>query len=96
MGRIAVTFEWDESKARRNLQKHGVSFEEAVTVFADWRSTTIADPDHSVGELRFLILGTSAEGQVLVVSHTERGENIRIISARPATARERRKYAEQT
>ena len=91
-----MNFEWDESKARPNFQKHGISFEEAVTVFADWQSITIPDPDHSIGEARFLVLGTSVEGRILVVSHTERSENIRIINARRATGRERRKYAKQT
>jgi uncharacterized protein len=87
-----VKFEWDPQKAAGNLRKHGVSFDEAMTVFADWKSITLPDPDHSEGEERFLIVGTSSRGQVLVVSHAERGENIRIISARRADSRERRKH----
>jgi uncharacterized DUF497 family protein len=75
-----------------NLRKHGVSFDEAMTVFADEESITIPDPDHSEGEERFLVVGSSSRGRILVVSHAERGENIRIISARRADARERRKH----
>jgi uncharacterized DUF497 family protein len=63
-----VKFEWDAAKAKKNLQKHGISFEEAITVFADWRSLTIPDPEHSEGEARFLILGASSIGRILVVS----------------------------
>jgi uncharacterized DUF497 family protein len=87
-----VKFEWDSRKAAANLRKHGVTFDEAMTVFADWESITMLDPDHSEGEERFLIVGSSSRGQVLVVSHAERGENIRIISARRADARERQKH----
>ena len=87
-----MKFEWDPRKAAANLRKHSVTFDEAMTVFSDWESVTIPDPDHSEGEARYLILGRSSRGRVLVVSHTERGENIRIISARGSDARERRKY----
>ena len=87
-----MKFEWDPPKAMANLRKHGVSFDEAMTVFADEESITIPDPDHSEGEERFLVVGSSSRGRVLVVSHAERGENIRIISARRADARERRKH----
>jgi uncharacterized protein len=87
-----VKFEWDAQKAMANLRKHGVSFDEAMTVFADDESITIPDPDHSEGEERFLVVGSSSRGRILVVSHAERGENIRIISARRADARERRKH----
>jgi uncharacterized DUF497 family protein len=87
-----VKFEWDERKAASNLRRHRVSFDEAMTIFGDWHSITIPDPSHSEGEHRFLILGTSSRGRVLVVSHAERGENVRIISARCANARERREY----
>jgi uncharacterized protein len=87
-----VKFEWDPRKAAANLRKHGVSFDEAMTVFADWESVTIPDPNHSEGEERFLIVGSSSRGQILVVSHAERGENVRMISARRADARERRKH----
>lgn len=88
---MALTFEWDANKARTNLAKHGVSFEEAATLFADARSLTIPDPVHSAVEHRFVTLGTSHRGKLLVVVHTERGDNIRIISARLASRRERRK-----
>ena len=69
---MALTFEWDANKARTNLIKHGVSFEEAATVFADLRSLTIPDPVHSTVEHRFVILGMSHRGKLLVVVHTER------------------------
>lgn len=87
-----MKFEWDERKAATNLRKHGVSFDEAMTVFEDWESTTIADPDHSESEERYVIIGLSSRKRVLVVSHAERGENVRIISARRGDARERRGY----
>jgi uncharacterized DUF497 family protein len=87
-----VKFEWDPRKAAANVRKHRVSFDEAMTVFADWESITIPDPDHSEGEERLLIVGSSSRGRVLVVSHAERGENVRIINARRADARERRKH----
>ena len=86
------TFEWDANKAQANLAKHKVSFETATTVFGDLHSMTIPDPAHSQGENRFIILGRSHDGKLLVVVHTERGDNIRIISARPASRRERRQY----
>ena len=88
-----MKFEWDPRKATGNLRKHGVSFDEAMTVFADWESITIPDPDHSEEEERFIVIGISARGRILVVSHVERGENVRIISARRADARERTKHA---
>jgi uncharacterized DUF497 family protein len=86
------TFEWDANKAQANLAKHKVSFETATTVFGDPRSVTIPDPAHSQGENRFIILGRSYDEKLLVVVHTERGDNIRIISARPASRRERKQY----
>lgn len=89
-----VTFEWDEAKAEANLAKHGVSFEEAASVFDDPMFLVFADPDHSRTEQRFLILGESGETRLLVVSYTERGESVRIISAREATKAERRDYEE--
>jgi uncharacterized DUF497 family protein len=90
-----VTFAWNPKKAATNLAKHGVDFREAATVFDDGPSTTFPDTDHSLGEQRFLILGRSAPGRVLVVSHTEASAGIiRIISARRATRRERRCYEE--
>jgi uncharacterized DUF497 family protein len=87
-----VNFEWDPRKAASNERKHRVGFDEAMTVFADWESITIPDPDHSEGEERFLVIGLSVRGRLLVVSHAERGDNTRIISARRADARERQKY----
>ncbi|HEX4405444.1 MAG TPA: BrnT family toxin [Polyangia bacterium] len=88
-----MRFEWDPAKARRNLAKHGVSFEEAATVFADPLSITRFDPDHSEDEDRFLLLGATHASRLVVVAHTDRRGNIRIISARLATRRERRTYA---
>jgi uncharacterized DUF497 family protein len=89
-----LTFEWDASKAGSNLAKHAVSFEEAATVFGDPVSITIPDPAHSQIEVRFVILGRSHQGRLLVVVHTERGDNIRIISARLASRHERKQYEE--
>jgi len=85
-------FEWDEGKAQANLRTHKVSFDEATTVFSDPFSITIPDPDHSTDEERYLDIGTSDKGRLLVVSYTERGTNIRIISCRKATPTERRRY----
>ena len=87
-------FEWDARKAEANLKNHGVSFEEALTVFADPLGTIFDDLDHSTSERRELIIGHSAEHRLLVVSFTERNMRTRIISARDATARERRDYEE--
>jgi uncharacterized DUF497 family protein len=89
-----LTFEWDANKAASNLAKHAVSFEEAATVFGDPVSITIPDPAHSQIEVRFVILGRSHHGRLLVVVHTERGDNIRIISARLASRHERKQYEE--
>ena len=91
---MALEFEWDPTKAAANLAKHGVSFEEASTVFADPLAVTLADPAHSRGEERHVIFGVSARGRVLTIMHTDRGPRIRIISARPATRRERDAYEE--
>jgi uncharacterized DUF497 family protein len=93
---MALAFEWDTNKAKGNLAKHGVSFEESSTVFGDPRSLTIPDPVHSQAEQRFITIGSSHRGKLLVVVHTERGDNIRIISARPASRRERQSYEEST
>ena len=87
-------FEWHAAKAAKNLSKHGVSFEEASSVFYDPLAVTGRDPDHSEGEKRWITFGLSAAGRLLVVSHTERGEAIRIINARKATKPERRIYEE--
>jgi uncharacterized DUF497 family protein len=91
---MPLSFEWDENKAKANLVKHGISFAEASTAFSDTLSVTISDPDHSQTEDRFIIIGFSAFGKLLVVVHTERGDNIRIISARRASRREQRTYEE--
>jgi uncharacterized DUF497 family protein len=87
-------FEWDEEKATANLKWHKVSFDEGTTVFSDPFSITIPDPDHSIDEERYLDIGTSDKGHILVVSYTERGTNIRIISCRKAEPTERRHYEE--
>ena len=86
--------EWNTDKAARNVAKHGISFESAVTVFGDPLALTIDDPDHSQDEARFLTLGRSSEGTVLMVSHTGRGDRIRLISARKASRKERKVYSE--
>ena len=89
---MPLTFEWDPRKARSNLIKHGVGFEEASTVFGDLLSLTIPDPEHSRTEERYVTMGTTFTGKLLVVVHTDRGDNIRIISARRASQRERSSY----
>lgn len=90
-----MEFEWDPQKAARNLQKHKVSFAEAATTFDDPLSVTVADPDHSEEEDRFIIVGLSYRGRLLIVSFAELGERIRIISARELTAVERKAYEEE-
>ncbi|MBO9370783.1 MAG: BrnT family toxin [Chloroflexi bacterium] len=90
-----MEFEWDPQKAARNWQKHKVHFSEAATVFADPLSVTVVDPDHSAEEDRFIIIGQSYRGRLLIVSFTERGERIRIISARKLTRAERKAYEEE-
>jgi len=87
-----MQFEWDPEKAKWSLKKHRVSFDEAVTVFYDPLSATFGDPDHSMSENRLVTIGYSARGRLLVVSHTERGTAVRIISARLANRRERRRH----
>ena len=95
-----IRFVWDRGKAELNLRKHGVSFEEASTVFGDPLASTFPDPEHSLGEDRLIIFGLSSRGRVLAVMHTERGREgspdwrIRVISARPATHTERIAYEE--
>ena len=89
-----MTFTWDPKKAEENLKKHGVDFREAATVFDDSLSTTFPDVGHSTSERRFLIIGMSALDRIIVVSHTEAADIIRIISARTATRRERTFYEE--
>ena len=92
---MPLTFEWDSRKASANLSKHGVKFETAATVFGDLSSLTIPDPDHSVTERRFITMGRAFDGKLLVVVHTDRGDNIRIISARGASRRERKLFEEE-
>lgn len=89
---MGLIFEWDPAKARINVRRHRVAFEEATTVFGDPLSITIPDPLHSTGEHRFIIVGRSRRGRLLVVGHTERGDRIRVITARLATRRERMQY----
>ena len=85
-------FEWDPNKARANQHNHGVTFEEASTVFGDTLSLTIYDEEHSEDEDRLIIIGMSVQHRLLVVVHTDRGDTLRIISARRATAQERKTY----
>ena len=93
---MPLEFEWDSAKAASNLSKHGVGFEEAVTVFDDPLSTTVIDPDHSLIEVRLVIFGRSSAGRILAVMHTERGAaRVRIISAREGTRAERDVYEEE-
>ena len=91
---MALEFEWDPVKAKLNLKEHGVSFDEATTIFRDTLSITIADPDHSDYEDRFIDIGMSHRRQLLVVAYAERKDKIRIISARRATRAERKNYEE--
>ena len=83
-----MQFEWDPKKAKENLKKHEVSFDEAVTAFYD--------PDHSVEERRFITIGFSSKPRLLIIAHTERGKNTRTISARPVTTHERKKHEKQS
>lgn len=89
---MQLIFEWDPEKATSNLKKHGVSFEEAGTVFGDPLARLIDDPEHSQAEPRYVLFGRSNAGRLLAVMHTERGEAIRLISAREMTPKERRQY----
>ena len=89
-----MKFEWDPDKARSNLRKHKVSFEEAVTALNDPMSATGTDPDHSFAEDRYITFGVSERGRLLVVAHTERGDTVRIMSARIASKGERKIYEE--
>ena len=91
-----LEFEWDPQKAAANLAKHKVSFEEAATVFGDPLGGIVADPRHSSGEARFVLLGLSQDRRLLAVMYAERGGAVRIVSARPATRRERRNHEEIT
>ena len=87
-----MKFEWDTKKAAANLKKHGISFESAAEAFADELSATFPDPDHSKSEARLITYGLADNGKLVVVSHTEQGDTIRIISARFATNHERKRY----
>lgn len=87
-----MEFEWDIDKATSNIEKHGVSFAEAMTIFGDPLEAAIPDPDHSEEEFRFVSVGRSAQGRLLVVAYTEREARIRLISAREAAPKERRNY----
>ena len=89
---MTLRFEWNRKKALLNIRKHGITFEEASTVFGDSLSLSIPDPYHSIGEDRFITIGTSAKGRLVVVVHTDRHDIIRIISARRAAKNERNQY----
>jgi uncharacterized DUF497 family protein len=89
---VTLRFEWNRKKALLNIRKHGITFEEASTIFCDSLSLTISDPYHSISEDRFITIGTSVRGRIVVVSHTDRHDVIRIISARKATRNERNQY----
>ena len=91
---MALVFIWDTKKAQNNLNKHGISFEDASSAFGDPLSVTIPDPEHSRGENRYILIGQTLDSKLVVVSHTERGSTIRIISARFASKHERRAYEE--
>ena len=91
---MSLKFEWDPKKAESNLSKHGVSFEEALTVFGDPLARIFDDEDHSIEEQREIIIGHSVKERLLVVCFTSQGESVRIFSARKATRRERKDYEE--
>ena len=93
---MELIFEWDEGKAKLNFQRHKVSFEEGKTIFNDPVLFTFLDKEHSLDEERFINIGFSANGRILVLTHTERQDKIRIISCRRATERERRFYEEDS
>lgn len=91
----SLKFQWDPKKAASNLRKHGVSFDEATSVFDDLLATVYEDPDHSVREKRYLTIGSSAQGRLLHIAFADRGERIRIINARKVTRKERELYEEE-
>ncbi len=93
--KVGYIFDWDPDKDESNLRKHGVSFEEATTVFGDPLALLMADPDHSIGEERYILLGISARQRLLVVAFAERSPLTRLISARLTTRTERKKYEEE-
>jgi len=90
-----IEFEWDPTKAKTNLRKHRVSFHEAATVFHDPLGITVSDPDHSDDEDRYITIGVAATDRILMVSHTDRGKHIRIISARELMRTEREEYEDE-
>ena len=92
---MSLIFEWDQNKSEENERKHGITFEEAKTVFNDPFAITIDDPDHSDDEYRYIDIGFSSKSIVLIVWYTERSENIRIIGCRKATRSERKTYEEK-
>ena len=92
---MSLNFEWNLNKAKKNIAKHRVPFDEAATVFSDPLSITYDDPDHSYDENRYIIIGLSAFGKLLFVSHVETDDKIRIISARQLTQKERKQYEQQ-
>lgn len=89
-----MKFEWDDTKATKNIQKHGVSFNEASTVFRDPLALTYADPAHSSGEYRYLTFGHSIMNRLIVVAHSDKNDRVRLISAREMTRKERKDYEE--
>ena len=91
---VKIEFEWNEKKAQLNFEKHKVSFEESITVFYDPFLATMPDPDHSDDEQRYITIGQSVRGRILVISYTERQNRTRIISCRKATSREKKAYEE--
>ena len=91
-----MKFQWDPRKAIKNVARHQISFREASTVFGDPLAATIPDPDRSLQEARFLTIGRSTAGRLIVVSHTDRGDEVRIISARPATRVEKKRYEQDS
>ncbi len=93
---MGIVFEWDSNKARTNFVKHHVAFEEATTIFGDKNSITIKNADVVIGERRFITIGKSSNDRIIVVIHTDRGEKIRIISARSASRKERKQYTHET
>jgi len=93
---MGYVFEWDTRKDKLNARKHGVTFDEATSVFGDPQAMLLADPDHSLDEMRYLLLGLSTRHRLLVVAFVERPPRIRLISARRATRQERRQYEEES
>lgn len=91
-----MKFEWDPEKDRANQKKHGVSFAEASTVFGDPLHRTFADPRHSIGEFRFLTTGYTSTGRLVIMAHADRGDRVRIITARAAKPNERKSYESET